>query len=90
MRNHRKRFVRKFAVTEDLDPEEQDKFTSGEDGALIKVPRQDCIKAIENPQLDTAVNYRSLFLTLTKLQELLVRIVAHRIEQRRQNLKELQ
>lgn len=53
MRNHRKRFVRKFGVSgDDMDQEEIDKFTSGEDGALIKLPRPDAIKAIENPSLN--------------------------------------
>lgn len=53
MRSHRRRFVRKFQmVGDDLEPEELDKFTSGEDGSVIKVPAKDAIQPITNPVLD--------------------------------------
>ena len=57
MRSHRKRFVRKFQISgDDIDEEEIDKFTNGEDGALIKVPRPDAISPIQNPKLDSTVS----------------------------------
>lgn len=55
LRSHRKRFIRKFQIVGDeIDQEEIDKFTNGEDGTCIKVPRADAIKAIDNPSLDSS------------------------------------
>lgn len=55
MRSHRRRYVRKFQCIGDLDEDEIDKFTSGEDGTIIKVQRDDQIKPIQNPEVGAAV-----------------------------------
>lgn len=56
MRSHRKRFIRKFQIIGDeIEQEEIDKFTNGEDGAMVRVPTRDAIQPIQNPTLDATV-----------------------------------
>lgn len=58
-RIHRKRFSRKYTAVDDIDPEELDKYLYGPDGTVIRVPRQDAIKPVEDTPLDPA-NAQSL------------------------------
>jgi len=56
MRSHRRRFTRKFQYVGDtMEPEELNKFESGPDGTLVKVPTRDAISPINNPELGTTV-----------------------------------
>ena len=56
LRNHRRRFVRKFQVLEGtIDDSELEKFETGPDGALVKVKRENAIVPIENADLGTAL-----------------------------------
>jgi hypothetical protein len=51
-RSYRRRFTRKFQVLQDnIDIEEEEKFASSHDGALIKVRKENAITPIENPNL---------------------------------------
>ncbi len=51
-KNHRRRFVRKFqVVVGSCDDEEIEKFESGQDGALVKVKRENAISAIQSASL---------------------------------------
>jgi hypothetical protein len=55
LRSHRRRFVRKFQIIEDMvDEEEIEKFETGPDGALIKVKRENAITPIANADLGSA------------------------------------
>lgn len=52
LRSHRRRFTRKFQVVEGfVDDIEIEKFESGEDGALIKVKKENAITGIQDPPL---------------------------------------
>ena len=56
LRNHRRRFVRKFQVlTGAITDTELEKFETGPDGALVKVDRENAIVPIENADLGTAL-----------------------------------
>lgn len=68
MRSHRKRFTRKFQVMGEMEQEEIDKFTNSEDGALIKVPRENAISPIGNPDLGAASD-KSLILSKDDFNE---------------------
>ena len=57
LRNHRRRFVSKYQVTEGaIDDEELEKFETGADGALVKVKREGAIAPIDAPNLGNALN----------------------------------
>jgi hypothetical protein len=57
LRNHRKRFNRKFQVMEGaIDDEETEKFENGEDGALVKVKRENAISPILDAPLGSAIS----------------------------------
>lgn len=52
LRNHRRRFIRKFQVVEGMiDDPELEKFETGPDGALVKVKQSGAIAPIENADL---------------------------------------
>ncbi len=52
LRKHRRRFIRKYQIAEGMiDDEELEKFETGDDGALIKVKRDDAIKPIQGAAL---------------------------------------
>jgi hypothetical protein len=56
LRAHRRRFVRKFMVTEGaIDDEEIEKFETGPDGALVKVKKENAIVPIQNADLGQAL-----------------------------------
>lgn len=56
LRNHRRRFIRKFAIMEGMiDDEEIEKFETGPDGALIKVRKENAIVPIENADLGNII-----------------------------------
>ena len=58
LRKHRRRFIRKFQVTEgSIDDEEIQKWEEGDDGTLIKVKGQGAgIQPIQDATLDNAIN----------------------------------
>lgn len=57
LRNHRRRFNRKFQVIEGgIDDVELEKFEIGEDGALIKVKRENAISAISDAPLGVSLD----------------------------------
>ena len=56
LRNHRRKFLRKFQVEEGrIDDEEIEKFEQGVDGALIKVKQRDAITPIQNADLGNSL-----------------------------------
>ena len=56
MRSYRRRFTRKYqAVKGSIDDPELEKFTSGTDGEIVIVNRENAIQPIENPQLGSAI-----------------------------------
>lgn len=57
LRNHRKRFIRKFQILEgQMDDIEIEKFESGQDGAMVKVKSPDAIKPIDNADLGSTID----------------------------------
>lgn len=57
LRNHRRRFVRKFqCIGGTVDDEEKEKFETGPDGALISVARENAIMPIQNAELGKALD----------------------------------
>lgn len=53
MKNHRKRFVRQYqAIENTVEPEEIDKFESGEDGRIIITKRENAIQPIQSADLN--------------------------------------
>jgi len=55
LRNFRRRFTRKYQVTGDIEEEELNKLLSGEDGACIRVDRENAVSPIDNPEIGAAV-----------------------------------
>lgn len=56
LRNHRRRFIRKYQVVEGrMDDEEIEKFENGPDGAIVTVKVENAITAIQDASLDPAV-----------------------------------
>ncbi len=57
LRKHRRRFTRKFQVVEGgVDEDQIEKFENGEDGALVKVKRENAITAIADAPLGSAIS----------------------------------
>lgn len=57
LRNHRRRFIRKFQVLEgSMDDPEIEKFETGPDGCIIKVKRENAITPIQNADLGAALS----------------------------------
>jgi hypothetical protein len=57
LKNHRRRFVRKFQVLlGSVDDEEIEKFETGPDGALITVKRENAITPIQNAELGISLD----------------------------------
>lgn len=57
MRNYRRRFTRKYAISDQVAPEEAEKFANGPDGTCISVPGNvtDKIFPIPNPDISGTV-----------------------------------
>lgn len=57
LRNHRRRFVRKFSIVEGMiEDVELEKFETGPDGSLVKVKRENAIQAIANAPHDPSLS----------------------------------
>lgn len=57
LKNHRRRFVRKFQVLQGgVDDEEIEKFEHGSDGALVMVKRENAITPIQNAELGVSTD----------------------------------